>query len=584
MRRIALMLAFVLACPALEFAQTTFGSITGTVTDSTGAVVAGAQVQATEKQSGYSYQTQTTGDGVYTIANLREGSYTVTAAAPGFEETKVADIQLVSREVRRLDLQMQVGAVSSTVEVKATTASPIETETARISQTRSSMELEDLPLNTRGVSSFLALAPGIGQATTVTATYRFNGSRRNQSEFTVDGISNITNNGTQTSPLTNYLESFQEVRIDSADNTADAGAIGQVTVVSKSGTNELHGSLFDYYQTPVFRARDFFAQTRATGISHQPGGSIGGPIVIPKIYNGHDKTFFYYDFETSRGSQTQNLLRAQVPLAAWRTGDFSGLLPGITIKDPTNNTAFAGNRIPMNRWNPVSIAIQNLFYPLPNAGFAQTNLTSNQNYVQQLTHPFDPNTFWSGRLDHRISDKTFLYSRFTWQRQMTTDYEDNLPTIGRVTDTRNTRNAVGSWSQIFSPTLVNEIRYGMMYTNEPRWGAQNGSSLVRQLGLTGLLPNLPNLPGIPNLSFSGLGLTGLTQTAYGSPDFQNFNQFIQEQLTWTRGKHTVRAGMQLGRFYADNTVESNNLFGNLSFSNKYTGFAYADFLLGYPNS
>ncbi len=123
-----------------------------------------------------------------------------------------------------------------------------------------------------------------------------------------------------------------------------------------------------------------------------------------------------------------------------------------------------------------------------------------------------------------------------------------------------------------------------MYTNEPRFGAQNGSSLVSQLGLTGLLPNIPNLPGVPNISFSGLGLQGITQTAYGSPDFQNFNQYIQDQMTWTRGKHTVRAGTQIGRYAANNVVQSNSLFGSLSFSNRYTGFPYADFLVGYPST
>ena len=586
MRATALLLVFLGVCPAGLRAQTTFASLTGTVTDATGAALPGAHIYVTETQSGYSYSTDATGEGVYTIPNLREGAYRVVVSAPGFQEAHVDNVQVVSREIRTLDIKMELGSVQSSIEVKATAATPIETETARISQTRSATEMEALPLNTRSVTAFLALAPGIGQATTVTATYRFNGSRRNQSEFTVDGISNITYNGTQTSPLTSYIESFQEVRIDSADNTADAGAIGQVTVISKSGSNQFHGSLFDYYQTPVFRARDFFAQTRATGISHRPGGSIGGPILVPKIYNGHDKTFFFYDFETSRGSIVQNLLRAQVPLAAWRNGDFSGLPSSTRILDPTTNTQFTYNGvknvIPPNRLNPVALAIQNSFYPLPNTQLGATNLTNSSNFVTQLTHPFDPNTFWTGRLDHRISDKTFLFARYTWQRQNSTDYEDNLSTIGRLTDTRNTRNAVASWSQIFTPSLVNELRYGMMYTNEPRFGAQNGAALVSQLGLSGLLPNLPNLPGVLNISFSNPGIQQLTQTAFGGPDFQNFNQFIQDQITWTRGKHTVRAGTQIACFYADNVVESNSLFGSLSFSNTFTGFAYSDFLLGLP--
>ncbi len=369
LRKATLLLLCTLSCFVLK-AQTSFGSITGRITDATGAAVPKAQVKATETQSQYSYGSQSTSDGVYTFANLREGTYTVIATAPGFSEVRAPDIRLAAREIRALDLTMQVGSVSSTIDVQATPAAVIETETSRISQTRTNAELQYLPLNTRSVTSFLALAPGIGQGTTVTATYRFNGSRRNQSEFTVDGISNITYNGTQTSPLTSYIESFQEVRIDSANNTADAGAIGQVMVVSKSGTNQLHGSLFDYYVTPAFRARDFFSPTRATGISHRPGGSVGGPIVVPHVYNGHDKTFFFFDLETSRGSQTQNLINPTVPLASWRNGDFSALLPGTVVKNPTTGVAYPGNRIPMSQLSPVSLGIQNLFYPLPNNGSA----------------------------------------------------------------------------------------------------------------------------------------------------------------------------------------------------------------------
>jgi hypothetical protein len=203
MRGLTLLLALCLFSSAAAVAQTTFGSITGTVTDASGAAVPGAHIKATEKSSGYSYETQSNQEGNYTVPDLRQGDYTVIATATGFQESQVNDIKLEAREIRRVDIVMQVGAVTSTVEVKATPAQVIETETARISQIETSTQLEDLPLNTRSVTSFLALVPGVGQATTVTATYRFNGSRRNQSEFTVDGISNITYNGTQTSPLTN---------------------------------------------------------------------------------------------------------------------------------------------------------------------------------------------------------------------------------------------------------------------------------------------------------------------------------------------------------------------------------------------
>src|SRR5262249_43356663 len=153
--------------------------------------------------------------------------------------------------------------------------------------------------------------------------------------------------------------------------------------------------------------------------------------------------------------------------------------------------------------NKAALQFQEMFYPLPN--FGNTSSLTSQNYRSNLTHPFDPNTYWTTRIDHRFSSNEFIYGRYTWQRQHSTDYESNLPTIGRLTDTRDTRNAVVSFTSIITPTLVNELRYGYMFTNEPRWGALNGQALVQQLGLTGLVSNLPDLPGMPNVTWSGLG-------------------------------------------------------------------------------
>src|SRR5262249_38214193 len=173
--------------------------------------------------------------------------------------------------------------------------------------------------------------------------------------------------GTQISPLVSYVDSFSEFRVDMANNTAEYGAIGQVTIVSKSGSNEFHGSVFDLYQTPFFRARNPFAAQRGTAARHWPGGTAGGPVRIPGLYNGRDRTFFFGSFETSRGSVVQQLLNPTVPLEAWRAGDFSSLLPGTVIRDPFNgNAPFPGNRIPDARINAVSRKIQERFYPLPN--------------------------------------------------------------------------------------------------------------------------------------------------------------------------------------------------------------------------
>jgi hypothetical protein len=208
------------------------------------------------------------------------------------------------------------------------------------------------------------------------STIRFAGSRSNQSHWAIDGITFSDGvDETQIGPLANYIESYQEIKVDIANNTAEFGTIGQVTLISKSGTNEFRGNLFDYYSTPWFRARNPFAPARATGVSHTPGGSVGGPVFLPKLYNGKDKTFLFFSFETGRGSPNTVLLNPTVPLASWRTGDFSAL--GTPIRDPLSGAPFPGNRIPANRLNQTALKLQERYYPLPNFGDTSTLIAQN---------------------------------------------------------------------------------------------------------------------------------------------------------------------------------------------------------------
>ena len=184
------------------------------------------------------------------------------------------------------------------------------------------------------------------------------------------------------------------MKVDLSNNSAEFSSIGQVTIISKSGTNELHGSLFDYYSTPWFRAKGFFDSARSTGISHLPGGSVGGPVWIPKIYNGRNKTFFFYS-ETSRGSARQDRLNPTVAPVPWRTGDFSSV--ATPILDPLTGQPFPNNRIPTDRLNAVSLKIQSKFFPQPN--FGDPNTFHTQNYRELKIRSWDPSTYWTTRID-----------------------------------------------------------------------------------------------------------------------------------------------------------------------------------------
>ncbi|MGC8792381.1 MAG: carboxypeptidase-like regulatory domain-containing protein, partial [Bryobacteraceae bacterium] len=231
------------------WSQTTFATITGTVTDASGAVIPNVTVTAVNVLTGVRSSTKSNEAGIYTIPQLKEGTYAVEAEAAGFKKFVARDIVLVSRDVRRLDIRLELGAVETAIEVQGG-ATLIETETARIANTKTSLLLNTLPMNTRGLWAYLALTPNVQQQPN-SSVIRFGGSRVNQENWTIDGISFADGvDNTQTGPFANYIESFQEVKIDIANNSAEFGSMGQVTIVSKSGTNEFHGTVFDYYSTP----------------------------------------------------------------------------------------------------------------------------------------------------------------------------------------------------------------------------------------------------------------------------------------------------------------------------------------------
>ena len=280
-RMLATGFLLLLALTPVASAQTTFASITGTVFDSTGAVVPEAEISAMNVATGIETSTRSNSEGVYTISQLRDGTYTLRASRAGFKEFRVQEITLLARDLRRVDVTMEVGTAQTIVEVFGG-ATLIETETARISETRDANQLKSMPMGTRSVWAHLALAPTVLQSGT-TAVARFAGSNVNQSHYSIDGTT-MSDGDTDNAigPLANFVEPFQEVRIDSANNTAEFGAVGQVTIITKGGTNKFHGSLFDYYSTPWFRAGITFAPAIVTGVSHTARRKRRRTVYIPR--------------------------------------------------------------------------------------------------------------------------------------------------------------------------------------------------------------------------------------------------------------------------------------------------------------
>src|SRR5262245_3139030 len=573
----------ITASPAA--AQTTYATITGTVTDSSGGVIGGAEVVATNVETSIATKTTTNSDGVYVVPQLREGPYMLSITAPGLREFIATNILLVTRDVRRIDATLEVGLLSEAVQVTGG-ATPLELETPRVSDVRTAEQLRALPLNDPGVSSLLAVTP---TPSLRAGTYSFACSKYNQSQFAIDGTSMSDGVGeTPVGPLANYIESFKEVKIDLANNSAEFPSLGQVTIISKSGSNRFSGSLFDYYQGPSFRAKNPFSGQRPAGWVHFPGAGGGGPVVLPNVYNGRSRTFWYASGETVDGSDTSVDLNPTVPIEAWRRGDFSAL--GRPIRNPFTGEVYADGRIPASALNPVALKIQERFYPLANTG--NPAVLSSNNYRETVTVPRAKPYYWTARIDHDFNASNRMYGRFTLSQNDNPVWEGNLPAFGIRDQLRKNRALTLSYTRILGSSLLTEFRGGHTFNNNPISGPLNGPEVVNYLGLQGLAPGLPDVSGVYKVSFPGSGLTGLNQVDWTNPGFLNRIYQLQNQTTWQRGTHTVKGGAEIRRIDWDENTANTNLFGAADFTGRFTavpgiaasGHPYADFLFGVPNT
>lgn len=583
-RRFCLTLAAIgsLALIPSLFSQSTYATITGVVTDSTGAVLPNATIEGVESSTGYRYTARSNEAGAYTLSQLREGTYRVHTSLPGLADSIIEGIELRARDERRIDVTLSLAAVATKIEVTSA-AALIETESSRISDTKSRELFRALPATIRRPWDFVNLS----SQTRVSSfsTIRYAGSGPRQGEQAQDGMVVSNGSGSILSRSMDYTEQYEEIRIDSAGNSAEFATLGQMNMTSRGGANEWHGSAFDYYATPGLEARNTFSayQTK-TKPRHDVGGAIGGPVIFPKLYNGRNKTFFMFvtAFRKTRGDRI--LLNPTVPLVPWRTGDFSGLLPTTVIKDPRTGLPFANNMIPLDRLNAVSLKLQSL-YPLPNQPTGSQLVA--QNY---LLNRFEPNYALPGynaRVDHRLSDKSSLFFRYfqAWWILVNPGTDSrNLPTVPLQQGYDDTRMFMGSHTYTFTPTLVNEVRGQFGYSRSWQDQPLNGKDAVASLGLQGLVSDLPSLGGYPNISLSNTSLTQLTFPYATNPSRRDRSIQAQDHLSWFRGKHSVKTGVQFSRYSTLAFTQDNGLFGNVTFSNRYTGNTYADFLLGIPSS
>ena len=589
MKRLVSRSAFLLAVGVLLSAlsllqaQSTESSILGNVRDSAGAVVPGAKVTLTNQGSNDVRTQITDSAGDYRYSGILAGRYSVEVEAAGFKKSVAKDINVDLSQIRRVDATLEVGDVSTTVTVEGGSGAHIETESASLSVVSTARDFAELPMSVYGRAwiNVAKVSAGVQSASGV----EVNGARDNANNFTADGLSanDIVSSRQTPNGFSGDIETFQQMKVTTTNNSAEYAQVAQFAAISKSGENTPHGSLFwsNYnsfsgaraWQDPVGPAFENFNQFSATS---------GGPVYIPHLYNGKDKTFYFFSYGGAR-YRTGARYETSVPTAAFRQGDYSSLLGSIAILDPTTGKQFAGNIVPAGRISAVSKALQDLIYPSPNL-IGQGDLGLVNNYYTDPGAQFNADNT-SVRIDHKLSDTNYFFARVG----LTIHNQDANPGpllhgYGGTGDNDPGASVIISDNQTITPTLVNEVKLGYASQSFDYWGVNNVPDVVGKIGLQGIKNpgNDPALSSMPDFEIGGAnGFQGTGSTGFSSQT-QNTYQ-ITDNLSWFRGRHNFKAGLDIRRYQVNDQNKPQNLSGALSFDDQLSGFAFANFQLGNPS-
>ncbi|MDA2930114.1 TonB-dependent receptor [Acidobacteria bacterium AH-259-O06] len=567
---ITLILALVAGSGQLLLAQSTFGTILGTATDEQGGVIPGVEVTLTNQNTNVS-RTSTTSDlGSYEFLNLLAGTYRVEAQLPGFKTFAHADIQLSSRQIVRVDILMQVGEVSESVTVLATPGL-IDSETSSVEGTLAGGKFHFIsPTSiTQRPWSRMRLNPLV-QNTRSRSRFALGGSYAAQSDFQIDGVSAPIGDGRVAGSSVLSSEALEEVKILAVNNKAEYTSPGVFAQISKGGTNAFHGDIYYNLASSALSARRADATSKPVNHTHYFGGRIGGPIIIPGLYDGHEKTFFHLDWMSTKRPGSR-LYIADVPTLDMRQGIFEK-----EIINPFTGEPFTDNRIPKSMINPTSLFFQETFYPPPNAG--GPNSTSNNHQIGGPTGTTREELL-NLRIDHHFSSNQSMFVRVGGTQFDSQAFDSNLPTVGARARTRKLYTGIFSHNYALLPNLINEFRFGFNRDNRPNGGSNNGLEVIRQAGIqfpASLSP--PDTRGFPRLM-----ITGVQRLEQANTSLQiNQSYHLTETLGWIKGRHTFKGGINVFKEQPNNSVVPRGAHGQFNFDGTYTGDAYADFLLGIP--
>ena len=585
----ALLSLFVVVCSVSASAQSTFGAFVGTVKDPQGAVIVGATVKLINLSNAAERETATGGDGQYSFLNVDAGSYKIEVSFTGFQKLQFPELVLQARETQRVNGTLTLGRQSESISVEAA-ASVVNTDTSNLAETRTGIELNTLPLAVSSraggsTSPYASLTSQAGVQTDSSGNISVAGAKPSLLSVTVDGISTMNvRSGIPAAELFPSFNTIEEIRISQNANAAEFGGISDITTVSRGGTNHAHGGMFDNYETAGFNSKDPFAAKKPKLVMNDFGIFYGGPVMIPHLYDGHDKTFYFLSYEGLRLPQ-QSVVTQSVPTAAMRSGDLSAY--STQIKNAAG-VPYAGNKIPTSDMSSVSQNLLTRYYPLPNYGAA--GATTN-NYQQNFSTPISSDQ-GDMRIDRTITSRQNIYARYSYkQRSVATPPSSSSSSggsalIGTFNKPEKDTSLAVAYNYAIKPTLLNELRGGLSkFITETSFN--DNSAAFSSLGITGI-PNLisPTIAASPNVRITGFTAPGGTGSAKGS---SNTYQLI-DNLTWSHKEHTVKIGADWRRMYAfaGNVFGSSRLgrytFNNGSAVGKTIGVPFAAFLLGYPDS
>jgi len=567
-RRFISMVVLLLACGNV-WAQTT-GALLGMVTDQNGAVVPSATVRATNTDTGFTATVKPSAEGSYLISSLPVGHYTISVDANGFKTYSASGVLIPVAQNIRLDVKLEIGGMTETVSVTGN-AINIDASSATLGTTVDTARLEGLPLNGRNAVALIQTLPGVAtESAPLAVTFRsgpsfsISGSQSNAGNVMLDGAT-LTDALSNTSQQLPSVDSLEEFRVLESSYSAEYGRAGGsvMLAVTKSGTNRFHGSLWDYLRNDAFDAANAYTPA-VNGVVKKPllrqnqfGGALGGPVLLPG-YNGRNRTFFFVSYQGLRVHQ-QGIALTTPLTAAERTGDFSDLLPGKVVTDPTTGLPFPGNIIPKSRIDAYASNLIAKFMPLPNQPdgtyriLQPTPSTSNQVSV---------------KVDQKLgaSDRLFFrYYRFLDSNTGASPYSAfSAPVTGSL------KSFTGGETHTFNANLINE--FDASYTNPHGLIAVATLPSARELGIN-MNQEHPMPPGVSTSTF-GFGGNWLIDEP------STFQQF-DDKILWTHGRHSITTGIMIMRMHHKDLAYPGWNFG---FSGQYTGDSRTDFMIGRPNS